>query len=109
MTRPKIYIDGQSGTTGLEIRQRLADRSDIDLLIIPEDRRHEEAARKQMFEEADLAFLCLPDEAAREAVQLAEGTGVRLIDASTAHRTAWTYGFRNWTGTRKSGSARQTR
>ena len=93
MTRPKIYIDGQSGTTGLEIRQRLADRSDIDLLIIPEDRRHEEAARKQMFEEADLAFLCLPDEAAREAVQLAEGTGVRLIDASTAHRTAWTYGF----------------
>lgn len=93
MTRPKIYIDGQSGTTGLEIRQRLADRSDIDLLIIPEDRRHEEAARKRMFEEADLAFLCLPDEAAREAVQLAEGTGVRLIDASTAHRTAWTYGF----------------
>ncbi len=55
MTRPKIYIDGQSGTTGLEIRQRLADRSDIDLLIIPEDRRHEEAARKRMFEEADLA------------------------------------------------------
>lgn len=91
--RPKIYIDGQSGTTGLEIRERLAGRDDIELLVIDEDKRHDDQARRQMFEDANLAFLCLPDAAAVEAVRLAQGTGVRLIDASTAHRTSWTYGF----------------
>ena len=93
MGKPKIYIDGQSGTTGLEIRQRLKDREDIELLVIDEALRHDEAERRRMFEAADLAFLCLPDQAAREAVALAEGSGARIIDASTAHRTVWTYGF----------------
>lgn len=93
MGKPKIYIDGQSGTTGLEIRQRLQDREDIELLVIDDALRHDDAERRKMFEAADLAFLCLPDQAARKAVDLAEGSGARIIDASTAHRTDWTYGF----------------
>ena len=90
-----VFIDGAEGTTGLEIRERLADRDDIVLLILDEARRKDEAARREAFHSADFAVLCLPDDAARAAVALAKGSKVRLIDASSAHRVApgWTYGF----------------
>jgi N-acetyl-gamma-glutamyl-phosphate reductase len=95
MTKPTIYIDGQSGTTGLQIWDRLGSREDISLLRIPEEKRHDLAERKKYLNEADLVFLCLPDDGAREAVSLIENPAVRVIDASTAHRTApgWDYGF----------------
>ena len=93
--KPKIYIDGKDGTTGLQIYDRLAARSEIDLLLIDEDKRKDPAERKKLMAAADIVFLCLPDAAAVEAVALAEGTNARIIDASTAHRTApgWVYGF----------------
>lgn len=93
MTR--VFIDGSSGTTGLRIHERLADRRDIELIILPDEKRKEEAYIKEALHEADIAFLCLPDAAAVEAVRLAEGSRVTLIDTSTAHRTSdgWTYGF----------------
>ena len=93
--KPKIYIDGKDGTTGLQIYDRLAARDDIDLLLIYEDKRKDPAERKKLMAAADIVFLCLPDAAAEEAVALAEGTSARIIDASTAHRTApgWVYGF----------------
>ena len=95
MGKPKVYIDGKDGTTGLQIYDRLAARSDIDLLLIDEDKRKDPAERKKLMAAADIVFLCLPDAAAVEAVALAEGTNARIIDASTAHRTApgWVYGF----------------
>lgn len=91
----KIFIDGEAGTTGLQIRARLETRSDLRLLKIPEDRRKDVAARAELLNEADLVILCLPDEAAKEAVALIENPAVRVIDASTAHRVApgWVYGF----------------
>ncbi len=90
----KVYIDGQAGTTGLEIASRLNGRGDIELLRVPEADRKRTAARRGLLRSADVSILCLPDDAAREAVALADGAG-RLIDASTAHRTApgWTYGL----------------
>ena len=93
--KPKIYIDGKDGTTGLQIYDRLAARDDIDLLLIDEDKRKDPAERKKLMAAADIVFLCLPDAAAVEAVALAVGTNARIIDASTAHRTApgWVYGF----------------
>ena len=93
--KPKVYIDGKDGTTGLQIYDRLAARSDIELLLIDEDKRKDPAERKRLMAQADIVFLCLPDAAAVEAVALAEGTNARIIDASTAHRTApgWVYGF----------------
>ena len=91
----KIFIDGSAGTTGLRIRERFAERTDLTLLSLPDDLRKDPAAKREILKEADIAFLCLPDDAARETVALAEGTNVRIIDTSTAHRTAegWTYGF----------------
>ena len=91
----KVFIDGAAGTTGLEIRERLADRSDVELLHIAEDRRKDADARAEMLNTADAVVLCLPDDAAREAVALIANDTTRVIDASTAHRTApgWTYGF----------------
>ncbi|SNS77260.1 N-acetyl-gamma-glutamyl-phosphate reductase [Sphingomonas laterariae] len=91
----KVFIDGAAGTTGLEIRERLADRSDVTLLHIPDERRKDAAARAEMLNAADAVILCLPDDAAREAVALIANPDTRVIDASTAHRTApgWTYGF----------------
>ncbi len=91
----RIFIDGAAGTTGLEIRERLAARSEFELLVLDDDRRKDEAARKEALHEADIAILCLPDDAARDAVALAEGSNTRIIDASSAHRVAegWTYGF----------------
>ena len=94
--KPKIFIDGEHGTTGLQIRQRLAGRADLDILSIPEAERRNAALREDMLKAADIAILCLPDDAAREAVaMLGEGASTRVIDTSTAHRTdpAWAYGF----------------
>lgn len=93
--KPKVYIDGKDGTTGLQIYDRLAARDDIGLLLIDEAKRKDPDERKRLMAEADIVFLCLPDAAAVEAVALAEGSGARMIDASTAHRTApgWVYGF----------------
>jgi N-acetyl-gamma-glutamyl-phosphate reductase len=90
-----VFIDGGAGTTGLEIAERLAGRSEFSLLVLDDDRRKDEAARRDAFHRADFAILCLPDDAARQAVALAEGSGARIIDASTAHRVApgWIYGF----------------
>jgi N-acetyl-gamma-glutamyl-phosphate reductase len=90
----KIFIDGQAGTTGLGIAQRLAAMPGIALVTLDEARRKEAAARQDAMAEADLTVLCLPDEAAREAVALAPD-GTRILDASSAHRTAagWIYGF----------------
>lgn len=91
----KVFIDGSAGTTGLRIAQRLAQRSDIELLSIPGELRKDPAERSRMLNSADIVFLCLPDDAAREAVSLIENPDVCVIDTSTAHRTApgWTYGF----------------
>jgi|SRR5579863_10186307 N-acetyl-gamma-glutamyl-phosphate reductase len=93
--RAKIFIDGAAGTTGLEIRERLAGRDDISQIVLPEAVRKDPAARKAALNQADLVILCLPDEAAREAVTLIDNPATRVIDASTAHRVAegWDFGF----------------
>ena len=93
--KPKIFIDGEHGTTGLQIRARLAGRGDVDVISIPADRRKDPAARADFLRAADIAILCLPDDAARESVALIGDAATRVIDASTAHRVAkgWTYGF----------------
>ena len=91
----KVFIDGSAGTTGLRIRERLSGRTDIELIRLPEELRKDSNARKDALFSADIAFLCLPDAAAIEAVALAEGSGVKIIDTPTAHRThdSWAYGF----------------
>jgi len=91
----RIFIDGAAGTTGLEIRDRLAGRDEFELLVLDDAQRKDEGARKDALHAADIAILCLPDAAAREAVALADGSNTRIIDASSAHRVAdgWTYGF----------------
>ena len=93
--KPKVYIDGKDGTTGLQIYERLSAREDITLLLIDEAKRKDPAERAKLMNQADLVFLCLPDAAAREAVTLIDNPATRVIDASTAHRTApgWVYGF----------------
>ncbi len=95
MAKPRVYIDGQSGTTGLQIFERIGSRGDLELLRIDEDKRHDLDERRRFINAADVVFLCLPDDGAREAVSLVESPDVCVIDASTAHRTAdgWTYGF----------------
>ena len=91
----KIFIDGSAGTTGLRIRERLADREGLDILTLPEELRKDPEARRIALNSADIAFLCLPDAAAIEAVGLVDNDHTAIIDTSTAHRTAegWTYGF----------------
>lgn len=91
----KLFIDGAAGTTGLEIRDRLVERRDIDMITIAEAQRKDAGARADALNRADAVILCLPDDAAREAVALIENPAVRVIDASTAYRTDphWTYGF----------------
>ena len=93
--KTKVYIDGQSGTTGLQIYDRIGQREDLELLRIPEELRHDPDERKKYLNSADIVFLCLPDEGAREAVSFIDNPNVRVIDASTAHRTNpdWTYGY----------------
>ena len=99
----KVFIDGSAGTTGLRIVERLSSRSDLELMTLTGDARKDPAARKEALFEADIAFLCLPDAAAKEAVNLAEGSKVRIIDTSTAHRTqdGWAYGFAELSGTHR--------
>ncbi|MBB3657528.1 N-acetyl-gamma-glutamyl-phosphate reductase [Rhizobium sp. BK650] len=91
----KIFIDGEAGTTGLQIRERLAERRDLELLSIPSESRKDKAVRAALLNEADIAILCLPDDAAKESVSLIENDRTKVIDASTAHRVAegWAYGF----------------
>ena len=93
--KPKVYIDGKEGTTGLQIYERLALRDDIELLLIDEAKRKDADERKKLINAADITFLCLPDAAAKEAVSFVEKDSARIIDASTAHRTApgWAYGI----------------
>ncbi len=93
--KTKVYIDGQSGTTGLQIYERIGAREDLELLRIDEDKRHDNEERKKFLNSANIVFLCLPDDGAREAVAMIENPEVRVIDASTAHRTAdgWVYGY----------------
>ena len=90
-----VFIDGAAGTTGLEIRERLTGRDDVALVTLDDARRKDPAARAEALNDADFVILCLPDDAAREAVALIANDRTRVIDASTAHRTAegWTYGF----------------
>ena len=91
----KIFIDGEAGTTGLQIRERLEERRDLELLSIPPERRKDAGMRAQMLNDADVAILCLPDDAAKESVALVQNGTTRVIDASTAHRVNpdWAYGF----------------
>lgn len=96
----KVFIDGSAGTTGLRIHERLSARADLELLTLPEEMRKDADARRKMLRAADIAFLCLPDAAAIEAVALAGDSKVKIIDTSTAHRTNpdWAYGFAELTG-----------
>ena len=91
----KIFIDGSAGTTGLRIKDRLMKRSDVELITLSEEQRKDTESRKQALNSAQVAFLCLPDAAAVEAVELVENPDTVIIDTSTAHRTSegWAYGF----------------
>lgn len=93
--KTKVFIDGSEGTTGLRIHERLDNRDDIELLTIAPELRKDPAERSRLINSSDITFLCLPDSAAREAVALVTNQNVRIIDASTAHRTeaGWAYGF----------------
>ena len=99
----KVFIDGSAGTTGLRIRERLAGRPDLEMLVLPEEYRKDPYARAEMLNSAKVSFLCLPDDAAREAVSLITSPDAVVIDTSTAHRTAvgWTYGFPELKGQRE--------
>ncbi len=94
-TKPLVFVDGEEGTTGLQIFDRLASRPDVEVLRIDSERRKDPAARRALLNEADVAFLCLPDAAARESVSLVTSPRTRVVDTSTAHRTAadWAYGI----------------
>ena len=106
----KVFIDGAAGTTGLEIADRLKGRSEFSLITLDDDRRKDTAARREALNEADVAILCLPDDAAREAVALIDpSSGTRVIDASSAHRTSdgWCYGFPELVGRERVAEARR--
>ena len=98
-----VFIDGSAGTTGLRIHERLADRTDLSVITLPDELRKDENARREALNAADIAFLCLPDAAAKEAVALTTNPHTVIIDTSTAHRTAadWTYGFAEIGGRRE--------
>ena len=99
----KVFIDGSAGTTGLRIHERLSTRNDIEIITLPDAIRKEASARKEALNSADVAFLCLPDAAAIEAVALADNPGTTIIDTSTAHRTSegWVYGMPELEGQRE--------
>ena len=107
----KVFIDGSAGTTGLRIADRLAGRTDLQILTLTGDARKDPAARKEALFSSDIAFLCLPDAAAKEAVALAEGSDVKIIDTSTAHRTHpdWAYGFAELSGAHRRAIAESSR
>lgn len=109
--KPNIFIDGREGTTGLQIYDRLGTRDDVNLLLIDEAKRKDTEERRKLLNAADLVFLCLPDAAAVEAVSLIGNPKTRVIDASTAHRTApgWAYGFPELSAARRAEIAGQTR
>jgi N-acetyl-gamma-glutamyl-phosphate reductase len=93
--KPRVFVDGDQGTTGLQIVSRLSSRSDVSLVTLPPEQRKDSACRSQAINDCDIAILCLPDDAARSAVASVKNDAVRIIDASSAHRThpSWTYGF----------------
>ncbi|MEL7086267.1 MAG: N-acetyl-gamma-glutamyl-phosphate reductase [Cyanobacteria bacterium J06597_1] len=95
MAKPTVFIDGEAGTTGLQIRDRLQSRHDIELVSIDPDKRKDRSERQKLLNAVDVAILCLPDAAARESVSLVTNPAVKILDASTAHRTdpEWVYGF----------------
>ncbi|MBC6980847.1 N-acetyl-gamma-glutamyl-phosphate reductase [Caulobacter sp. 17J80-11] len=107
----KVFIDGEAGTTGLQIRARLEGRTDLQLISLPAERRKDASARAEALNAADAVVLCLPDDAAREAVSLIANAATRVIDASTAHRTAegWTYGFAEMAPGQRAAIAASTR
>ena len=98
----KVFIDGSAGTTGLRIRERLSSRADLELVVLPDEVRKDVSARRDALNSCDVAFLCLPDAAAIEAVSLVESPNTVIIDTSTAHRTSdgWEYGFPELAGRR---------
>src|ERR1700679_1154497 len=100
---PRVFIDGEAGTTGLEIRERLSGRRDLEIVSIAPERRKDVHARRAMLNGADAVILSLPDDAAREAVALVESNSVKVIDASTAHRVSegWAYGFPEMSATQR--------
>lgn len=91
----KVFIDGKAGTTGLKIEERLSNRDDVEIVLIPEELRKDPVAKKEILNSVDIAFLCLPDQAAKESVAMIDNPEVVVIDTSTAHRTneGWAYGF----------------
>lgn len=99
----KVFIDGSAGTTGLRIRERLSERTDIELLTLPEELRKDASARRELINSSDITFLCLPDAVAKEAVCFVESDSTVIIDTSTAHRTApsWVYGMPELRGQRE--------
>ena len=105
-----VFVDGGAGTTGLEIAERLAGRSEFDLIVLDDARRKDAHARRDALNQADIAILCLPDDAAREAIELIDpASGTRIIDASSAHRTTegWCYGFPEIVGRDRVAEARR--
>ena len=111
MGLPKVFIDGEAGTTGLQIYQRLARRDDLEIISIATDKRKDAQERAKLLNAADVAILCLPDDAAREATSWIDNATTKVLDASTAHRTAdgWTYGFPELKADQRSAIAQSAR